>query len=116
MGRSGFSLPVYGRWRLEHGAAEWRASVGHGDAAADRIRAEMLRVAATLRGSRATVVCEAIGGSRTLEELGGLRRSLQLALAEQRGELNSLRLMMRIDAMLLEVWPDAPVSRPASLG
>ena len=81
-----------------------------------RVRSEMLRLARALRGTRSTVLCEAIGGSRTLEDLCELRRPLQLALANQRGELQSLRQMMRIDLMILDAWPDAPVSRPAALG
>ena len=116
MGRLGFSLPVYGRARSNLGAPEWRASARLEDAAADRVRSEMLHLAGTLRGTRATVLSEAIGGSRTIEELCELRRPLQLALAGERGELKSLRAMMRIDAMVLQAWPDAPVSRPAALG
>ena len=118
MGRLGFSLPVFGRPPWNPDAPEWRASVrpADADAAAERVRAEMLHLACTLRGSRVTVLSEAIGGCRTLEELCELRRPLQLALADDRGELKSLRVMMRIDAMVLEAWPDAPVWRPAGLG
>lgn len=76
----------------------------------------MLRLVSGVRGTRATVLAEAIGGSRSLAELCDLRRPLVQALAADRGELQALRQMMRVDAMLLEAWPEAPVSRPAVLG
>jgi len=93
-----------------------RASVGHADPEADLVREAMLRLAADLRGSRATVLTEAIGGGRTIAELFELRRPLMQAIAAQRGELHALRQIMRIDALVLATWPDAPVSRPAVLG
>ncbi len=82
----------------------------------DPIRAAMLHLAAGLRGGRATVLAEAIGGGRDLPELFELRRALVHALATDRGELHALRQMMRIDAMFLAAWPEAPVTRPADLG
>ena len=93
-----------------------RASVAHADPEADRVREAMLRLAADLRGSRATVLTEAIGGGRTIAELFELRRPLMQAIAAQRGDLHALRQIMRIDALVLASWPDAPVSRPAVLG
>ena len=97
-------------------APGWQASVRNVDAESDPVHEAMLRLASTLRGSRATVLAEAIGGCRTLGELCELRRPLLQALTEDRGELHALRQMMRVDAMVLGVWPDAPVSRPAGLG
>jgi hypothetical protein len=97
-------------------APEWQASERDIDAAADPVHEAMLRLAATLRGSRATVMAEAIGGCRTLAELCELRSPLLQALSADRGELHALRQMMRIDAMVLAAWPDAPVSRAAALG
>ena len=98
------------------GDASGRSSVGHPDPEADQVREAMLRLAADLRGSRATVLTEAIGGGRTIAELFELRRPLMQAIAAQRGELHAARQIMRIDALVLASWPDAPVSRPAVLG
>jgi Ni,Fe-hydrogenase III large subunit len=97
-------------------AAQWQPGVRDVHAAADPVREAMLRLAATLRGSRATVLAEAIGGCRTLAELCELRSPLLQAVSADRGELYALRQMMRIDAMVLAAWPHAPVSRPAALG
>jgi hypothetical protein len=107
-----FSSPV----QVPPEAPEWQASVRDVDAAADPVRDAMLRMAGTLRGSRATVLAEAIGGCRTLAELCELRSPLLQALSADRGELPALRQMMRFDTMVLAAWPDAPVSRPATLG
>jgi Ni,Fe-hydrogenase III large subunit len=82
----------------------------------DHVRDAMLQLAGSLRGGRATVLVEAIGGVRTLGELCDLRRPLVQALTTDRGELQALRQIMRVDAMLLAAWPEAPVSRPAVLG
>jgi hypothetical protein len=97
-------------------APGWELSVRNVDADADPVHEAMLRLASSLRGSRGTVLAEAIGGCRSLGELCELRRPLLQALSEDRGELNALRQMMRVDAMVLGFWPDAPVSRPAGLG
>jgi len=109
-------FPFSSSFQVPLEAAEWQASVRDLDAAADPVREAMLRLAATLRDSRATVLAEAIGGCRTLAELCELRSPLLQALSADRGELQALRQMMRIDAMVLAAWPDAPVSRPAALG
>jgi hypothetical protein len=97
-------------------APGWQVSVRNVDGDADPVHEAMLGLARTLRGSRATVLTEAIGGCRRLGELCELRRPLLQALSEDRGELHALRQIMRVDAMVLGVWPDAPVSRPVGLG
>ena len=88
----------------------------HADPQADQVRAAMLQLAAGVRGGRATVLVEAIDGGRTLQELFELRRPLVHALTADRGELHALRQIMRIDALFLAAWPEAPVTRPAVLG
>lgn len=110
--RPATSRPVVPGW----GDPSCRSSVAYADPEADRVREAMLRLAADLRGSRATVLTEAIGGGRTIAELFELRRPLMQAIAAQRGELHALRQIMRIDALVLASWPEAPVSRPAVLG
>ena len=97
-------------------APGWQVSVRKVDGDADPVHEAVLRLASTLRGSRATVLAEAIGGCRTLGELCEMRRPLLQALSEDRGDLHALRQIMRVDAMVPGIWPDAPVSRPAALG
>ena len=109
-------FPFSSSFQARFDAPGWQVSVRNVDVDGDPVHEAMLRLAATLRGSRATVLAEAIGGCRTLSELCELRRPLLQALTEDRGELHAVREIMRIDAMVLEVWPEAPVSRPAGLG
>lgn len=45
-----------------------------------------------------------------------LRRPLLQALTNRHGELQALRLIMRLDGMIRTTWPEAPVSRPLELG
>ena len=45
-----------------------------------------------------------------------LRRPLLEGLALRHGELEALRKVMRLDALIRGTWPEAPVSRPVELG
>jgi hypothetical protein len=44
-----------------------------------------------------------------------LRRPLLEALVVRHGELEGLRRVMRLDFLIRQSWPDAPVSRPLQL-
>jgi hypothetical protein len=44
-----------------------------------------------------------------------LRRPLLEALVVRHGELEGLRRVMRLDFLIRQSWPDAPVSRPIEL-
>jgi hypothetical protein len=109
-------FPFSSSFRAPLEALDRQASVRDVDAAADPVHEAMMRLARTLRGTRATVMTEAIAGCRTLEELCEMRRPLLQALTTEHGELHALRRMMRVDAMVLAAWPDAPITRAAALG
>ena len=44
-----------------------------------------------------------------------LRKPLLEALVVRHGELEGLRRVMRLDFLIRQSWPDAPVSRPIEL-
>jgi hypothetical protein len=44
-----------------------------------------------------------------------LRKPLLEALATRHGELEALRRVMRLDLLIRQSWPEAPVSRPIDL-
>ena len=44
-----------------------------------------------------------------------LRKPLLEALVARHGELEGLRRVMRLDLLIRQSWPDAPVSRPIEL-
>jgi hypothetical protein len=44
-----------------------------------------------------------------------LRKPLLEALVQRHGELEGLRKVMRLDLLIRQSWPEAPVSRPIEL-
>lgn len=85
------------------------------DIDADTVRIAMRGTLAGLGGPRALRVGRSIDACDDLPALWYLRAGLLQAIASERGELHARRCLAAIDPLFRRAWPDAPVSRPATL-
>ena len=78
-------------------------------------RQAMMGLLAGLPAARASRLAHAIAGSRDVAALWQMRGALMQAIAMERGETYARGQIAGVDALLLQAWPEAPVSRPAGL-
>jgi hypothetical protein len=81
---------------------------------AEPARRAMQQLLAEVPAAYAGPLGRAIAGA-DLPMLCLLRKPLLEALVEGHGELEGLRRVMRLDFLIRQSWPDAPVSRPIEL-
>jgi hypothetical protein len=103
-------------WRAARDSGGLGASAGASSGpppAADPapMRAAMQALLADLRDLRADRLALVIGACGDVAGLWHLRAPLMQVLAEARGELHARRALQVVDALLLQAWPDAPVTR-----
>jgi hypothetical protein len=89
------------------------ARIGTGDPGP--LRQAMQRTLLDLGGPRPRRLLIAIAGCNDVPGLWHLRGALMQAIAAARGEMQARKQVGELDALFVEAWPDAPVSRGRNL-
>lgn len=104
---------------LEAALSTWGRGTGHVPSHAggdlERVRLVMRELLASLQ-PRPMALVRAVSRCQDLGALWHLRGELMQALSAAGGEAWARKQMAAVDAVFLEVWPAAPVSRWQGLG
>ncbi len=85
------------------------------DGDAGPVRQAMIALLAEVPAAQAVPLVRAFATAHDLVALWQLRGGLMHALALRAGEAAARERLQVVDRLLLEAWPQAPVSRPAPL-